>query len=214
VNTMMTAPPPRSRSRGTAEADIAQYVAGTEPVDSLVAGGYLAGHDGRLIAQQLRAPQLRRAVTHSVCHAVRPDVSDFYQEDDESDADWRRRRAGTVRDHCSVCPVRAACAELALRDDDTAGIRGGLAPEKLHLRLLAEADRLTAARAEDGRAATQQQARIAAAREVQRLAGQYVGGSIPADRREKNRLAIAEARQQRDELVDAHRRNTGWTAAA
>jgi WhiB family redox-sensing transcriptional regulator len=113
-----------------------------------------------------------------------------------------------------VCPVRAACAELALRDDDTVGIRGGLAPHKLHLRLLAEADRLTAARAQDRRAATEQQARIAAAAEVQRLAGQYVGGSVPADKREKNRLAIDEALQRRDELVAAHRLTAGWTAAA
>ncbi|WP_331751986.1 WhiB family transcriptional regulator [Streptomyces sp. NBC_00829] len=215
MNTMMAASPPASSGvRGTTEADIAQYVADTESIDGLVAGGYLAGHDGRLIAQQLRAPQLRRAVTHSVCHTVQPDVDNFYQEDGEPDADWQRRRAITVRDHCTVCPVRAACAELALRDDDTVGIRGGLAPEKLHRRLLAETKRLDRSRAEDERAAEEQQARIAVAAEVQRLAGQYMGNSVSADRREKNRQQISEAVQRRDELFSARRRTAGWTAAA
>ncbi|MFD0501372.1 WhiB family transcriptional regulator [Streptomyces rhizosphaericus] len=205
---------PPSPTGEPAEGDIARYIAGTEPIDGLVAGGYLAGDDGDLVAQQLRGPRLRRALTHSVCHAVRPDVNDFYQEDGEPDDEWKQRRARTVRDHCTVCPVRAACAELALRDDDTVGIRGGLVPEELERRLAAESDRVAAARAEDERAASSQQARIAAAAEVQRLAGQYLGGSVPADKREKNRLALTESLQRRDELVAAHRRDAGWTEAA
>ncbi len=214
MNTMMAAhPPARTRAHGT-EDDIAQYVADTEPLDNLVAGGYLAGHDGRIVAQQLRAPQLHRAVTHSVCHTVKPDVDNFYQDDGEPDTDWHRRRTRTVRDHCTVCPVRAACAELALRNDDTVGIRGGLAPEKLHRRLLAEATRLERARAEDERAAREQQARIAAAAEVQRLAGQYMGTSVPTRRREQNHQQISEAVQRRDELLAARRRAAGWAEAA
>ncbi|TGB07398.1 WhiB family transcriptional regulator [Streptomyces sp. MZ04] len=205
---------PPSPTGEPAEADIARYVAGAESIDGLVAGGYLAGPDGDLVAPQLRAPQLRRALTQSVCHAVRPDVNDFYQEDGEPDDDWKQRRARTVRDHCAVCPVRAACTELALRDDDTVGIRGGLVPEELERRLLAEPDRIAAARAEDEHAASSQQARIDAAAAVQRLAGQYLGGSVPADKREKNRLAITEALQRRDELFADHRRNVGWTEAA
>ncbi|MBM7174051.1 hypothetical protein JQK87_37980, partial [Streptomyces sp. G44] len=102
MNTMMAAhelsPSP---TREPAEADIARYIAGTEPIDSLVAGGYLAGPDGDLVAQRLRAPQLRRALTHSVCHAVCPDVNDFYQEDGEPDDEWKQRRTRTVRDHCT-----------------------------------------------------------------------------------------------------------------
>ncbi|MCX4792588.1 WhiB family transcriptional regulator [Streptomyces sp. NBC_01221] len=207
-------PPARTRAHGMAEDDIAQYVASTEPIDNLVASGYLAGHDGRLIAQQLRAPQLHQAVTHSVCHAVKPDVDNFYQEDGEPDSDWHRRRTRTVRDHCTVCPVRAACAELALRDDDTVGIRGGLAPEKLHRRLLTEATRLDRARSEDQRAAQEQQARIAAAAEVQRLAGQYIGTSVPTRRREQNHQQISEAVQRRDELFAARRRAASWAEAA
>lgn len=215
MNTMMAAHPvPPSRANETAEADIAQYVAGTEPIDSLVTDGYLTGSDGNLVAQQLRAPQLRRALIHSVCHAARPDVNDFYQEDDEPDADWHQRRARTVRDHCTVCPVRAACAELALRDDDTIGIRGGLAPEELDRQLRAESDRLAGARAEDERVVQERQARLAAAAEVQRLARQYCGGSVSANRREKNHLEIAEALRRRNELVAAHRRAAGWTKAA
>lgn len=215
MNTMIAAhPPTRTRAHGMAEDDIAQYVASTEPIDNLVAGGYLAGHDGRLVAQQLRAPQLHQAVTHSVCHTVKPDVDHFYQEDGEPDADWHRRRTRTVRDHCTLCPVRAACAELALRDDDTVGIRGGLAPEKLHRRLLAETTRLNRARSEDQRAAQEQQARITAAGEVQRLAGQYIGTSVPTHRREQNHQQISEAVQRRDELFAARRRAAGGAEAA
>ncbi|MEU5959331.1 WhiB family transcriptional regulator [Streptomyces sp. NPDC047525] len=213
---MMAAHPPPAPSQTceTAEATIAQYIAGTDPVDTLVVDGYLAGPDGDLIAQQLRAPQLQRALTYSVCHAVRPDVNDFYQEDGEPDEDWHRRRARTVRDHCTVCPVRAACTELALRDDETIGIRGGLVPEELDRRQQAELDRLTTARTQDERAVDEQRARIAASAEVQRLAGQYLGGSVPACKRQKNRLAIADALRRRDALFAAHRLTTGWTEQA
>ncbi|RLU82068.1 hypothetical protein CTZ27_31465 [Streptomyces griseocarneus] len=215
MNTMMAArTPARSRNSQLDEDGIAQHIASTETIDNLVADGYLVRHDGRLIARQLRAPQLRQALTHSVCHTARPDVDDFYQADGEPDADWSRRRAGTARSHCSVCPVRAACAELALRDSDTDGIRGGLAPEKLRTRLLAEAPELTRARAQDQRAAQEQQARIAASAEIQLLARQYLGGSIPEKTREKNRQAIGEAVHRRDELVAAHRLAAGWTQAA
>lgn len=215
MNTMMAAHElPPYRAGEPADADIARCIAGIGPIDRLVVGGYLAGPDGNLVARQLRGPQLRRALTHSVCHAVRPDVDDFYQEDDEPDDEWKQRRARTVRDYCTVCPVRAACAELALRDGDTLGIRGGLVPEELEQRLDAESGRVAAARAEDERVASSQQARIAAGAEVQRLAGQYLGGSVPADKREKNRLAVSEALKRRDELVAAHRRDAGWTDAA
>ncbi|WP_424892394.1 WhiB family transcriptional regulator [Streptomyces sp. XH2] len=215
MNTMMAArPPARSRNSQPSEDGIAQYLAATETIDNLVADGYLVRHDGRLIARQLRAPQLRQALTYSVCHTARPDVDDFYQADGEPDTDWSRRCAATARSHCSACPVRAACAELALRDSDTDGIRGGLTPEKLQTRLLAEAHELARARAEDQRAAREQQARIAAAVEVQHLARQYLGGSIPANKREENRTAIATAVRRRDELLEAHRLATGWTQAA
>ncbi|MFI6689305.1 WhiB family transcriptional regulator [Streptomyces sp. NPDC050485] len=212
---MMAAHPPApARARGITEDGIAQYIADTEPLDDLVADGYLAGHDGRLIAQQLRAPQLRRAITHSVCHTVQPDVDNFYQEDGEPDADWHQRRTRTVRDHCTVCPVRAACAELALRTDDTVGVRGGLAPEKLQRRLMAETTRLQRARAADERATVEQRARIAAGAELQRLTGQYLGSSGKPEKRLENIENIHEAARHRDELVAAHRRAAGWTAAA
>ncbi|MFI5986781.1 WhiB family transcriptional regulator [Streptomyces sp. NPDC051555] len=207
-------PPARSRDRETTEADIAQYVADTEPLDVLVTGGYLTGTDGRLVARKLRAPQLHQALALSVCNAVQPDVEDFYQEDDEPDTDWRQRGARTVRDHCTVCPVRAACAELALRDNDIAGIRGGLLPEELDRRQQAETTTLANACAEDDRAAKEQWDRIDAAAEVQRLARQYVGGSVPVAKREDNRLKTGKALRRRDALVTAHRLTTGWTEAA
>lgn len=215
MNTMMAAHPPApAGARELTEDGIAQYLADTESIDGLVAGGYLAGHDGRLIAEQLRAPQLERALTHSVCHAVQPDVDNFYQEDGEPDAGWQQRRARTVRDHCTVCPVRAACAELALRHDDTVGVRGGLAPEELTSRLVAETTRLERARAEDERAVEEQHARIAAGAELQRLSGQYLGTSGKPEKRRENIENIREAARKRDELIAAHRRAAGWTVAA
>lgn len=215
MNTMMAAHPPApARASGITEDGIAQYLADTESIDDLVAGGYLAGHDGRLIAQQLRAPQLRRAVTHSVCHTVQPDVDNFYQDEGESEDDWQQRRARTVRDHCTVCPVRAACAELALRDDDTIGVRGGLAPEELDSQLAAETTRLKRARAADERAAEGQRARIAAGAELQRLSGQYLGTSGKPEKRLENIENIRKASRHRAVLVAAHRRAAGWTAAA
>jgi hypothetical protein len=202
---MMAASPPASRSiRGTTEASIAQFVASTDPLDSLVAGGFLDRQDGHHVAQELRTPQLRQAMKYSVCLTADPDVDRFYQEDGESDADWRRRRAQTVRDHCSVCPVRAACAELALREGDTVGIRGGLNPEKLKRRLVMERDRIHQALAEDQRAA----------HELQRLAGQYLGSSGKPQNRQQNLENIRKAEQRRKELVAAHRRAAGWTVAA
>ncbi|WDN56253.1 WhiB family transcriptional regulator [Streptomyces clavuligerus] len=211
---MMTARPPApARHRGIAEDGIAAYIAETVPVDSLVDGGYLAGHDGRLIAHQLRALELRQAMNRSVCHVVQPDVDSFFQEDGEPDADWKQRRTRTVRDHCTVCPVRAACAELALRDGDTAGVRGGLDPQKLDRRLAAESNRLKHARAADEQAGEEQRARFAAGAEVLRLTGQYLGTGTPQKRRE-NAEKFREAARQRDELVSAHRRTAGWTPAA
>ncbi|MFD8416553.1 WhiB family transcriptional regulator [Streptomyces sp. NPDC059650] len=212
---MMAAHPPTpARACGLTEESIAQNLADNETIDNLVAGGYLAGHDGRLIAQQLRAPQLRRAMTDSVCHTVQPDVDNFYQEDGEPDAEWQHRRARTIRNHCIVCPVRAACAELALRDDDTAGVRGGLTPEKLDRRLAAETKRLGGARAADERAAEEQRARIAAGVELQRLVGQYLGSSGKPEKRLENIENIRKAARHRDELVAAHRLAAGWTVAA
>lgn len=215
MNTMMAARPLASHPiPGTTEASIAQFVAATEALDSLVANGFLDRQDGHYIAQELRTPQLRQTMKYSVCLTADPDIRHFYQEDEEPDSDWRRRRAQTVRDHCSVCPVRAACAELALREGDTVGIRGGLHPEKLKRRRAMERDRLDQALAEDQRAAERQQARIAASREVQRLAGQYLGTSGRPEKRSENIENIRQAARQRDELVTSHRLSAGWTTAA
>ncbi|MEU7075725.1 WhiB family transcriptional regulator [Streptomyces narbonensis] len=212
---MMAARPPASRPvRGTDETSIAQFVAATDPLDSLVAAGFLDRQDGHYVAQELRTRQLRQAMKYSVCLATDPDPNHFYQQDEEPDADWHRRGAQTVRDYCSVCPVRAACAELALREGDTDGIRGGLTPEKRMRRLAMERDRLDRALAEDQRAAQEQQARIDAAREVQRLASQYLGSSGKPHNRQQNLENIRQAAQRRQELVASHRRTAGWTVAA
>ncbi|MFJ9574718.1 WhiB family transcriptional regulator [Streptomyces bacillaris] len=199
---------------GSDETEIARYLAQADPVDVLAAGGYLSGRDGHLIAQQLRRSQLRQALEHSVCHAVAPDPDCFYQGDEEPDSDWRRRRAAAIRDHCAICPVRAACAELALRDNDSHGVRGGLAQRKLALRLKTEHNRLATARAEDTRTARDQNELIRAAADVQRIAQQYMGSSVPAGRRAENKAAILSAVEHRDTLRHAHRTQTGWQDAA
>ncbi|MEU9255732.1 WhiB family transcriptional regulator [Streptomyces sp. NPDC048270] len=218
MNSMMAGPPApadaRSAPEGTDEAGIALYLAQAAPIATLAADGYLAGRDGNLIARQLRRPQLNQALGHSVCHAVAPAPDNFYQRDEEPDGDWRRRRAPTIRDHCAVCPVRAVCAERALRDDDPYGVRGGLTQQKLALRLKAEHQRLTAARTEDTRAARDQTKRIKAAAEVQDIAQQYVGSSVPAGKRAANTAATLAAVQRRDILRRAHRADAGWTDAA
>ncbi|WP_030230741.1 WhiB family transcriptional regulator [Streptomyces sp. NRRL S-350] len=219
MNSIMMAGQPahaetRSAANGTDEADIALYLAQADPIDVLAAGGYLAGRDGNLIARELRRPQLRKALEHSVCHTVAPDPDHFYQGDEEPDATWRRRRAATIRDHCSVCPVRAVCAELALRDDDPHGVRGGLSQQKLTVRLKTEHERLASARAEDTRSALAQSDRIQAGADVQRIAQQYTGNSIPANRRAENTAAILAAVQHRDNLRRTHRAAAGWTEAA
>ncbi|MEU6405433.1 WhiB family transcriptional regulator [Streptomyces sp. NPDC046985] len=196
------------------ETEIALYLAQADPVDVLAAGGYLSGRDGHLIARQLRRPQLRQALEHSVCHAVAPDPDRFYQGDEEPDSNWRRRRAAAIRDHCAICPVRAACAELALRDEDPHGVRGGLVQRKLALRLKTEHDRLATARAEDTRTAHDQNELIRAAADVQRIAQQYMGSSVPADKRAENKAAILSAVERRDTLRRAHRTQAGWEEAA
>lgn len=215
MNTMMAAHPPAPRPvPGTAETGTPRVVATADPLDTLGASGFLDRQDGHYTAQHLRTPQLRQTMKYSVCLTADPDIGHFYQEDEEPDTDWRRRRAQTVRDHCAVCPVRAACAELALREGDTAGIRGGLTPEKLKRRLVMERDRLDQALAQDQHAAQRQQARIAAAREVQRLAGQYLGTSVRPEKRLENIENVREAARHRNALVAVHRHCAGWTAAA
>ena len=207
-------PPHAATGHPSEEDDIALFLAQADPVDVLAAAGYLAGHDGNLIVRELRAPQLRRALDHSICYAASPDVEAFYRGDEEPEDDWKRRRAETIRDHCALCPVRAACAELALRSEDTHGIRGGRVPEKLTLRLKTEHQRLAVARAADTRAARDRAARLQAAVDVQCTARQYLGGSVPADKRAKNTAAIRDAAHHRDTLVAAHRAEAGWTEAA
>ncbi|MCG7524042.1 WhiB family transcriptional regulator [Streptomyces sp. OfavH-34-F] len=217
MNSMMTGQPATAETPGTGssgETEIARYLAQADPVDVLVASGYLAGHDGNLIARRLRRPQLRQALEHSVCHAVAPDPDCFYQGDEEPDSNWRRRRAATIRDHCAICPVRAACAELALRDDDPHGVRGGLTQHKLALRLKTEHERLATARADDTRAARDQNELIQAATDVQRIAQQYMGSSVPAGKRAENKAAILSAVERRDTLRLAHRAQAGWEEAA
>ncbi|MDH6522478.1 WhiB family transcriptional regulator [Streptomyces sp. SAI-090] len=205
---------PRLAAGQTTDKDIASFLAHTEPIDALAQDGYLAGHDGRAIAQQLRRPGLVRALTFSVCHSARPDTDRFYQDDEEEAAQWRRRRTQTIRDHCAVCPVRAACAELALRDEDVHGVRGGLPEEKLALRLATDADRLGKARAADDRVERLRSVRLDAEREVHRVALMHTGGSVPAAKRAENNDEVRTAVQQRDAAKKAHRTENGWTVAA
>lgn len=197
---------PRLAAGQTAEGDIASFLARTEPVGALAQDGYLAGHDGRAIAQRLRRPELVQALSFSVCHSARPDTDRFYQDDEEEAADWRRRRAQTIRDHCAVCPVRAACAELALRDEDVYGVRGGLPEEKLAVRLATDAKRLEQARTDDDRAEQLRSERLDAEREVRRLALMHT--SLRASQATRTRTTPRYARRSRS--ATPRRRLTAW----
>ncbi|MGW4894566.1 WhiB family transcriptional regulator [Kitasatospora sp. NPDC004240] len=203
---------PGSENRSE-EAEIAQFLSQIDPIDVLAADGYLAGHDGNLVARALRKPQLRHALAHSVCYATDPDTNDFYRQDDEPNGAWRRRRAATIRDNCAICPVRAACTELALRDEDVHGVRGGLAEEKLERRQLTEKARLDAARDQDTQAQRAQTNRIRAAVEVQRLALQHLG-SVSQQTRDRHNAAVRAAVRHRNDLIASHRADAGWTEAA
>ncbi|MEU0112021.1 WhiB family transcriptional regulator [Streptomyces sp. NPDC006251] len=205
---------PRPAAGQTAEGDIASFLARTESVGALAQDGYLAGHDGRAIAQRLRRPELVQALAFSVCHSARPDTDRFYQDDEEEVADWRRRRAQTIRDHCAVCPVRAACAELALRDEDVYGVRGGLPEEKLAVRLATDAKRLEQARTDDGRAEQLRSERLEAEREVRRLALMHTSLRASQATRDENNAEVRAAVQERDAKKTAHRLAAGWAVAA
>nr|ABI32395.1 unknown [Streptomyces sp. 44414] len=202
-----TRPPPRIAEDGIAPTS-------PRPSRRLPRRRRIPGRPRRgLIAHQLRAPQLRQAMNRSVCHAVQPDVDSFFQEDGEPDADWKQRRTRTVRDHCTVCPVRAACAELALRDGDTAGVRGGLDPQKLDRRLAPRAAGLSVPARPTNRPANSS---APASPPAPSSCGSPASTSAPGSPRSAGRTSRRCARPPAgaDELVAAHRLTAGWTAAA
>ena len=209
---MTTATAPTPTTDRTDEVEIAEFLA-QDSVEALAHGGYLAGHDGNLIVRQLRRPQLRKALEHSICYTARPDPDAFYRKFNEDRSDWHRRRAQSIRDQCALCPFRAACAELALREEDAHGVHGGLSEEKLAARLTSQKPRLEQARAADTQAVRAQADRLKAAADVQRIALMYLG-STAAETRAKNNDAVRAAVQRRDTLVAAHRLTSGWVEAA
>jgi WhiB family redox-sensing transcriptional regulator len=85
-------------------------------------------------ARQTRRAVLQAAVdTAVVCAGVDPDL--FFRADHEQQITWQARRADAQR-LCGICPVRAACEELALRDGDGRAdvddmVRGGLTGPEL-----------------------------------------------------------------------------------
>ncbi|MER5503128.1 WhiB family transcriptional regulator [Streptomyces sp. NPDC002466] len=68
-----------------------------------------------------QARHTRRAVLQAAvdagarCTGADPDL--WFRGDDEPDTDWQTRRT-TAQRICAGCPARAACEELALRNDD------------------------------------------------------------------------------------------------
>lgn len=46
-------------------------------------------------------------------------------------ADLAERAVAEARELCETCPLKAACLELAVRENDPTGVRGGLAEHEL-----------------------------------------------------------------------------------
>ncbi|MDQ0847576.1 WhiB family transcriptional regulator [Streptomyces sp. V1I6] len=99
-------------------------------------------------AQASRRGALQSAIdVLAVCTAADPEL--FFRGDREQQDSWQARRSDAQR-LCGICPVRAACAELALRNGEGRAdvddmVRGGLTGPELAEARKEQADRLTAA---------------------------------------------------------------------
>ncbi|MFE1519574.1 WhiB family transcriptional regulator [[Kitasatospora] papulosa] len=100
-----------------------------------------------------QARHTRRAVLQAAidanAHCHDADVYLFFRGDGEQHTTWQARRTEALR-LCAGCPVRAACEELALRDDEGRAdrddmVRGGRTGAGLATARTAQAVRLAAA---------------------------------------------------------------------
>ncbi|MFI6728733.1 WhiB family transcriptional regulator [Streptomyces atratus] len=172
-------------------------------------------------ARHTRRAVLQAAVdTDARCTGMDPDL--WFRGDNEAQITWQARRAGAIR-FCTGCPVRAACAELALRDGDGNTrvddmVRGGLSGRELAAARTAQAGRLTAAAAADRDTEGRLLDGLTVKLRTQAGAnpdGRRDGGRIHQDetRAEQNRRIRALVDQIR-QIRTARRARAGWGVAA
>jgi WhiB family redox-sensing transcriptional regulator len=170
-------------------------------------------------ARQARRAVLQAAVdTAAVCTSADPDL--FFRADNEPQITWQARRSQAQR-LCSVCPVRAACEELALRDGDGhAGVddmvRGGLTGPELAAVRADHRERLAAAvdadRDIEGRRLDELtvELRRVAIRNPDKAGGHRAQDRAQAAQNAEVRSLVARIRQIRI----ARRARAGWEAVA
>lgn len=171
-------------------------------------------------ARQSRRTTLQAAVdTAAACTSIDPDA--FFRADGEQYTVWQARRAEAIG-VCAMCPVRAACEELALRDgdgrvDSDDMVRGGLTGPELAARRARQADRLAAAvdadRDSEGRRLDEliAELRRAALKNPDKAAGGHrTGQRAQAAQNAQVRLLADQIR----EIRTARRARAGWSVAA
>ncbi|MFI5621485.1 WhiB family transcriptional regulator [Streptomyces sp. NPDC051567] len=167
----------------------------------------------------LQARHTRRAVLQAAidsgARCTPADADLFFRADGEHQADWQLRRADAVR-LCAGCPVRAACAELALRDGDGNQlvdelVRGGLAGTELATLREDQAVRLAAAVAADRD--TEGRLLDTLAGELRTEARRSPDPRVPA-RGAAQHQRIRTLADQIHEIRTARRARAGWGVAA
>ncbi|OII61317.1 hypothetical protein BJP40_05965 [Streptomyces sp. CC53] len=164
-----------------------------------------------------QAQAARRAVLQAAVDAAAAcagtDPATFFRTDREPHIRWQTRRAQALR-LCAACPVRAACAELALRDGDGREgvddmVRGGLTGPELAADRERQAERLAVAVDTDR---DTEGARLdALVLQLHREALAYPHRGVRAPGRQAAVRALADEIRR---IRTARRRRAGWEAAA
>jgi WhiB family redox-sensing transcriptional regulator len=171
-------------------------------------------------AQEQRLPQLLDEVMAGALCASRapgiPEPDEWHRADGEPLLDWRRRRTDLLT-VCAACPVRAACAESALRQGEGCArvvddlVRGGMTGTELYEARTKQSARLAAAARADELVAAEEQ-------HINRLAQQLrVLAVVDRAGAGENETANEHVRAKAAELHTARaarRARSGWTSAA
>lgn len=177
-------------------------------------------------ARRTRRTVLQAAVDSGArCAGQNLDSALFFRADSEGEeaVAWQARRAAAIG-VCALCPVRAACEELALRDGDGDRatddlVRGGLSGRNLAItREIRQADRIATATAADRDAEWQQLVALTVAARTEALKNpdrRSVGGARKSAQAQadQNRRVTSFTEQIRT-IRTARRARTGWGAAA
>ncbi|MFE4540209.1 WhiB family transcriptional regulator [Streptomyces scopuliridis] len=182
-------------------------------------------------ARRTRRTVLQAAVNSGArCARQNLDPALFFRADSEgADSEggeavaWQARRAAAIG-VCALCPVRAACEELALRDGDGDRatddlVRGGVSGQNLAItREIRQADRITAATAADRDDEWQQLVELTVAARTEALKNpdrRSAGGPRKsAQSQAAQNRRIHSLTEQIRTIRTARRARTGWGAAA